>query len=238
MIMDTEISFNTLFEVIAFILAVLLVALILKFFSETTVHLDDSGAPSALTYKLLSSPDINYQNVKQFTRKFILNPNAMSKYNNTRLPRPDLVGAYYFIEIRDPESGRMWRFSNLNDFNYAYNVRLRGVKPANEPSVSPCIKQAKSWTLSDFSGEYGNNPFQWMDTTQQQIPVTIAEGEKVSSGQAYVLVDADSSYVAGSYAVKYPLCICDLACPSSNGCQCADTCLNKEVGQGQICGVK
>lgn len=231
-----------------------------SYFQKTTVVQSTAGTQSAILYRLLSTPELSYMNTKNATEKLIFDIRKLDKYGGTssnhRIPGSDFSGSYYFIEIHsvgtangeppsltNPEILQKWSFSNIPNIakfkDYAYNTRLRGYRPVDERAIEFCIPQGKKWTLSEYSASLRGDPFFGMDLAQLQVPVNIVEGENVLPAAAYWLIDPDSSYAAGDYEVKYPLCICDLECPVPQGCKCSKDCSGsdtiKEVLQGQGC---
>jgi len=236
--MDDPPSFPmVIFLLVAFVAAIFIIGAIYSYFQKTTVTMSTAGSQSAMVQRLLSAPELSYQNTKNATEKFILDKRKLDTYKNKQIPGSRFDGTYYFIEIRDKANNRNWRFTNAPDFdNYAYNTRLRGFRPADEPAIEFCIPQGRKVMLSEYANK---DPFSSTDETNMQVPITIVEGSNVLSAVTYWLIDPDSSYDSGNYRVKYPLCICDLDCPTPNGCKCSKDCSGagdlKEVGMGQDC---
>jgi len=187
--------------------------------------------------RLLSTPEFSYPNAKNATEKFIFDKGKLDKYKNKQIPGSEFSGSYYFIEIRDEANNRQWRFTNAPNFNnYAYNTKLRAFRPADEQAIEFCTPQGRKVMLSEYLNK---DPFLGMYEDHTLVPVNIFENSKVLSAAVYWRIDPDSSYDAGSHKVKYPLCICDLACPVPQGCKCSKDCSGsetlKEVGQNQNC---
>lgn len=209
MLMEVAETIKGFFLVGAFLLLIVAAAAIIGFFQKVTVTMTDSGSRATIAYKILGSYELSYHNAKNETQKFILNKSALDRYNNTDITDKLFDGSYYFVEIRNA-SRNVWRFSNA-DFKYAFNARLRGVLPADEdPSVIQFCSGTQK-TYAGYASSLGSDPFSGMQPTA----VTIVDKENVIAGQAYWLADPDSSYSVSGYTVKYPLCICDLACPTA-----------------------